>query len=197
MSKCTICLTRKGERKCLITNTFICSLCCGQTRKEDTCSSCWYFQNRGRYGKLGRKILLGRIGKSEYFREKTVVVNPENEEKMSRLLIDFAQPILDVANDDNAMKNVIEVAIVVWNAFVLPRRERNQIIKQLIYKLPPSDSKENLTTGKFLIRELMKRRKRYFSHNRRIIIDYQFSDEGEDFHLDVVSTASAQLSNGC
>ena len=44
MAKCTICNSRKGKRKCLITDTLICSQCCGKTRTEEKCTGCVYYQ---------------------------------------------------------------------------------------------------------------------------------------------------------
>lgn len=50
MAKCTECKARKGKRKCKATGTFICSLCCGQSRNQDKCEGCSFFigvgQNR-------------------------------------------------------------------------------------------------------------------------------------------------------
>ena len=44
MAKCPVCNSRKGKRKCLIVDGLICSLCCGNTRKEDACSECIFYQ---------------------------------------------------------------------------------------------------------------------------------------------------------
>ena len=45
MAKCPVCNSRKAKRKCLVTaEGYICSLCCGETRKEETCSGCPYYQ---------------------------------------------------------------------------------------------------------------------------------------------------------
>ena len=44
MAKCPICNSRKGKRLCLITDGLICSLCCGNTRKAETCSECSFYQ---------------------------------------------------------------------------------------------------------------------------------------------------------
>ncbi|MGB9498211.1 MAG: hypothetical protein ACKVE4_00355 [Dissulfuribacterales bacterium] len=43
MAKCPICNTRKGKRKCLFQESFICSLCCGKTRSAEKCGGCTYF----------------------------------------------------------------------------------------------------------------------------------------------------------
>ncbi len=42
--KCPLCNSRKGKRKCLITEGSICSLCCGQTRNEAACQGCVFYQ---------------------------------------------------------------------------------------------------------------------------------------------------------
>lgn len=44
MVKCPICNSRKGKRKCLIEDGLICSLCCGNTRTEEACSECVFYQ---------------------------------------------------------------------------------------------------------------------------------------------------------
>ena len=44
MAKCTKCKSRKGKRKCLATDTFICSLCCGESRTAETCQGCSYYK---------------------------------------------------------------------------------------------------------------------------------------------------------
>ena len=42
--KCPICNSRKGKRQCLIIDSLICSLCCGNTRKAETCLECSFYQ---------------------------------------------------------------------------------------------------------------------------------------------------------
>ncbi len=44
MAKCPICNSRKGKRKCLLAESFVCSLCCGNTRTEEACSECGFYQ---------------------------------------------------------------------------------------------------------------------------------------------------------
>ncbi len=44
MAKCSLCNSRKGKRKCLISDTMICSLCCGESRSNDMCAGCSYYQ---------------------------------------------------------------------------------------------------------------------------------------------------------
>ena len=43
MAKCSICNSRKGKRKCIADNSFVCSLCCGQSRNADKCTGCSFY----------------------------------------------------------------------------------------------------------------------------------------------------------
>ncbi len=44
MAKCSICDSRKGKRNCVISGTLICSLCCAETRDEETCLECRHYK---------------------------------------------------------------------------------------------------------------------------------------------------------
>ncbi len=45
MAKCSICNSRKGKRKCAADNTFVCSICCGQSRTAEKCAGCSYYKD--------------------------------------------------------------------------------------------------------------------------------------------------------
>lgn len=45
MAKCPICNSRKGKRYCKLSDTAICSLCCAETRKPDTCIGCNHYRD--------------------------------------------------------------------------------------------------------------------------------------------------------
>lgn len=42
--KCPVCMTKKGKRSCKLTTTCICSLCCGTSRKTESCTGCSFYQ---------------------------------------------------------------------------------------------------------------------------------------------------------
>jgi len=44
MAKCPLCNSRKGKRQCLIADSMICSVCCGNTRTAEKCSGCVFYQ---------------------------------------------------------------------------------------------------------------------------------------------------------
>jgi hypothetical protein len=44
MAKCPICDSRKGKRQCLIADSPVCSLCCGNIRNPALCLGCRFYQ---------------------------------------------------------------------------------------------------------------------------------------------------------
>jgi len=70
MAKCTVCDSRKGKRKCNITGTFICSLCCGETREQEKCEGCSFVS----------PVLASRNYRSvPYFSTEEMAKSPELE----------------------------------------------------------------------------------------------------------------------
>ena len=44
MAKCAVCNSRKGQRKCLREESFVCSQCCGETRLAEECLECVFYR---------------------------------------------------------------------------------------------------------------------------------------------------------
>jgi hypothetical protein len=66
MAKCAICNSRKGKRKCLIADGLICSLCCGNTRTEEACSKCVFYQKpKRKYDEVPRYSVSEMDGNME------------------------------------------------------------------------------------------------------------------------------------
>ena len=84
----------------------------------------------------------------------------------------------------------MSLAILVWNASLLPEKSRDQAIQKMYSDLPPSDDATDLATMMYYVDMLMERNRKYFRNNKKAIIDYQFSGSGKGRHLDVVSTLS-------
>ena len=71
MGKCTICNSRKGKRICKATATFICSLCCGESRNPEQCTGCSFFSG----GLIGKKY-----SKVPHYSTEEMADSPELEE---------------------------------------------------------------------------------------------------------------------
>ncbi len=66
MAKCPICNSRKGKRKCLISDSFICSFCCGNIRKAETCLGCAFYQKpKRKYNEVPKFSVSDMDGNTE------------------------------------------------------------------------------------------------------------------------------------
>ena len=43
--KVSYCNSRKGKRKCVAANSYVCSVCCGHSRNAEKCETCSYFKD--------------------------------------------------------------------------------------------------------------------------------------------------------
>ena len=119
-----------------------------------------------------------------------IAEKPQDAEKMSEVLLDFVSPLLDVCEDEETEKKAMEFSITVWNAYLLPEKDQDKLIQELISGLSPSSKADDLAMSKYYVDMLMERKKKYFPNNKRLIVDYQISGSRKKRHLSVASTFS-------
>jgi hypothetical protein len=79
---------------------------------------------------------------------------------------------------------LLATAVVAWNAALCSAKERKTYVDKILEALP----EEARADGRAAISELVERKERHFSEYKRMIIDYEVTDRGKDYHLMVVST---------
>jgi len=132
-----------------------------------------------------QEALFKRVQSSDYFKNTQVVRNTGDLEKMSDVIHRFAEPLQDENGDVPA--NMLRFAILVWNASLLPKDEQKEAIRDIIKALPGKE--KGLREGAlFAVGILLERKKKYFSENKRIIIDYDITETKDMLNLNVVST---------
>jgi hypothetical protein len=135
----------------------------------------------------GQQLLLKRTRTSEHFKDAKVIVNPAGTEKMSEVILRFAEPLQDEYGI--IPPNMIRFAILVWNASLLPEDMQKQAIKD-IAKIMPDADRETRRGMILAVSMLLERKEKYFSDNKRFIIDYQITETDHRINLDVVSTVA-------
>jgi hypothetical protein len=133
----------------------------------------------------GQQILLKRVRASQHFQNTQVMVNPAGTEKMSEVILRFAEPF----KDEYGMvpKAMLEIAIILWNASFMPSDMQSKAVEDLVNVFPRDDSgarREMLRTAHMLL----ERKKQHFSDNKRMIMDYHITESAHSIHVDVVST---------
>jgi len=84
-------------------------------------------------------------------------------------------------------KAMIDIAIIIWNASFMPQDMQRKALEDIIDVLP-RDASEARREMLLMVHMLLERKKQYFSHNKRLIVDYHITESARSIHLDVVST---------
>lgn len=133
----------------------------------------------------GQQVLLQRVRASQHFHNMQVMVNPAGTEKMSEVILRFAEPFKD--DDGLVSKAMLEIAIIIWNASFMPKDMQRKAVEDVVNVLP-SDDREARREMFLIVNTLLERKKQYFSNNKRMIMDYHITESAHSIHLDVVST---------
>jgi len=127
---------------------------------------------------MGERLRDKLGGKEVVFIESTDGV------KMSEVLEAFIAPYMEFTETEESFKKLVTIAVIAWNAALLPRNAQTKAIDDVLTALPP----ETQADARSIIGDLMRRKRKYFGKNRRALIDFEIIDTKEGFHLTVAST---------
>jgi len=116
------------------------------------------------------------------------IVEPEGHEKMSEVILDFAEPLLDECETEAAEKIAVAMAIHIWNASLLPEKDQSPEIRKMCSQLAGSDDAERIAELMEYANFLLERKDIHYAENRRHIVKYEISGSGKNRRLDVAST---------
>jgi hypothetical protein len=116
--------------------------------------------------------------------------HPPAARKMSEVLLDFARPMLDIV-DDEGFKNVIIFSALCWNLSFVPEQKQQKQLQPILDELSKSDPLMRPELNAWA-RALLDRKKAFFANDRRMVLDYEVTEEKDSHHLFVASTLVKQ-----
>jgi hypothetical protein len=130
-------------------------------------------------------VLLKRARTSEHLKDAMVIVNPPGTEKMSEVILRFAEPLQDAYGV--VSPTMIQLAILVWNASLLPKDAQQKAIQDIAKVVPQTDreARRELLVALSL---LLERKAQHCAENKRCIVDYHITESAHRINVDVVST---------
>ncbi|MEW6274876.1 MAG: hypothetical protein AB1556_07150 [Bacillota bacterium] len=146
---------------------------------------------KNRMRNITSSSLEDKIKKSGLFRGKNFTLVKGTGEKMSEVLLDFAEPLLDKLEDYPTIEKAISFAAVIWNLSLLPKSEQKKGLEDIL-KILGKDDPEMRKIGKDIAIMLLDRKEKCFPNNKRFIITYEFGMKNGEPWLNVASTILQQ-----
>jgi len=137
----------------------------------------------------GMVALVQRVQNLEPSLPHKVLINPSGHEKMSEVILKFAQPMLDASDNGESTRKAINLAILAWNFAIIHERSGEKALDEIIHKtMKPDTDEAKIEEFKRYLAMLFIRKRELFPDNKRVILDYQITEARDNFHLDVVTT---------
>ena len=111
----------------------------------------------------GQQVLLKRVRASQHFPNTQVLVNPAGTEKMSEVILRFAEPFKD--HDGLIPRAMLEIAIILWNASFMPSDMQRKAVEDVV-NVMPKEHREARHEMFSMVNMLLERKQQYFSQNK-------------------------------
>jgi hypothetical protein len=141
-------------------------------------------RKKSRKPKKVAESLRSRLAEHGLPNKVKFIRNARGQVKMSEVLSEFIEPYERMAKTEDAYNRLLSVAVVAWNAALLPDRQRHELITTMINAAKTPDADE----AKLVIQELISRKDKYFPDIKRFIISYELTMTREGPHISVAST---------
>lgn len=133
---------------------------------------------------LAQKLKASGLGEMA----SDMVIEPQGAEKMSEVLRQFIAPYMNTVNHTSDYRSLLDLAVIAWNASLFPKAKQQEMIDQIFEEKLFKGDKEAQREVKEILWELIARKNQYFANIKRLIVEFNFKDTGNDYHLSVAST---------
>ena len=107
--------------------------------------------------------------------------------KLSAVIWEFAEPLTDAAVGAEGQKRAAQIAIVCWNAALLPADKGKEALALAVRDISGGD--QTVERGLYDVLDMMlERKRRYFADDHRFVLDFSLTDTDEGVHLMVASS---------
>jgi DNA-directed RNA polymerase beta' subunit len=121
----------------------------------------------------------------------SMVMEPKGVERMSEALHEFVAPYLKPEYNLKRRQSLFSLGAIAWNAALMSDQKSmlNQFLTESLLSYDPQTRRHT----RKLIDELIDRKIKYFSHIKRLIVDFEVTETRDEYHLSVASTEVENL----
>jgi hypothetical protein len=128
--------------------------------------------------------------KRELLRDGLVVDTAEpapGEPKLSAALIELVAPFAPYAKTLREYRTLISIGVTAWNLPLLQGKEHEVFYTQVIRPLLELGGKELSREAHHIFNTLLQRRQRAFADDKRLIVSYTVTDNGDEYNVAVAT----------
>lgn len=119
--------------------------------------------------------------------DKVILHQNELPIKMSEVILELADELLEMANTKKQYESVIMITVLAWNLATLESQTQSQEALESFLNKNVHDEQHKKDTLE-IITALIKKKNLLFPYINRIIVDFQLVGNKKNFHLNVIST---------
>ncbi len=108
------------------------------------------------------------------------------EKAMSEVLLEFANPLLDDSDSNKSFRGKITMAAFCWNLALMPSNEQKAEINKFMDEISGRDAIK-CDSLQEILHVLVDRKKALFTHDNRLIVNYEIIQEKAGPRLIVMS----------
>jgi hypothetical protein len=138
--------------------------------------------------RTGPRDLMEKVLKDKPQLAGKLIRNPPGKEKMSAVILDYAEPLMEHAENVEQQHKAIAMAIICWNASLLTGEDRGRILAEAFAE--PGDMEDSGVQE--VIEFMLSRKQELFSHNKKMVVDWFVKDKGDQLLLEVATTLPKQ-----
>jgi hypothetical protein len=127
-----------------------------------------------------REKRLRRVGQrlvgSEFpeLGKAAIIPNPPGVERMSEVLDQFVAPYVGPGTSEERFRNLLDFAVLAWNAALMPPEQRERAIDEAAETFPP-DMRADF---RYWINSFVERKLACFADNQRMILGFKLAMRG-------------------
>ena len=113
------------------------------------------------------------------------LIRDSSVEKMSEILLKYAEPFIEAIDTDKKpeYEKAIQISIMLWNFAVMQEDPKSykEVKKMLKPLMPDAESKS-------IVKHMLDRKRLMYPNNKRLIMNYEITETQDGFNLSVAST---------